>query len=81
MILNEFNMITKKLGILTFMKLTVIGLCDWRWYETRVAGLIVVAVVELDVGLLQVSHLSGSDGRRCAGWDPRLEAFEVCQLE
>lgn len=45
------------------------------------SGRLAAAVGQLDVRLLEVAQLSGSDGRRGAGRDPRLEALEICQLK
>lgn len=59
----------------------IVGVRDWGGHEAGVAGLLAAAVAQLDVSLLEVAQLGGRDGRRGAGWDPRLEALEVCQLE
>lgn len=58
------------------VKLTVsVGLRDGWWYESRVVALFAAAVAQLDVSLFEVAQLRGRDGRRGAGWDPRLEAL------
>lgn len=58
------------------LKVTVIvGLRDGRWYKARVVALLAATVAQLYVGLLEVAQLCGRDGRRGAGWDPRLEAL------
>lgn len=58
----------------------MVVLRDGRRHKARVAGLLAAARAELDVCLLEAAQLSGRDGRRGSCWNPRLEAFEICQL-
>lgn len=58
----------------------MVVLRDGRRHKARVAGLLAAARAELDIRLLETPQLSGRDGRRGSGWNPRLEAFEIRQL-